>query len=153
MARFGIELEGSDPGNHPASHVADLSASQLAALLDDEAFISDVTHHTAAVSELADAIPTAPEVAYFSPEFGITDVVPQYSGGLGILAGDHWRRGATHVRAWTPLVTAPMSLPLGTPAKSSRLTAPWSLDTPFALPAIWRQNAAMLNAAGSSPSS
>ena len=28
-------------------------------------------------------------VAYFSPEFGITEVLPQYSGGLGILAGDH----------------------------------------------------------------
>ncbi|HTY71418.1 MAG TPA: alpha-glucan family phosphorylase [Actinomycetes bacterium] len=28
-------------------------------------------------------------VAYFSPEFGITHVLPQYSGGLGILAGDH----------------------------------------------------------------
>ncbi len=28
-------------------------------------------------------------VAYFSPEFGITAVLPQYSGGLGILAGDH----------------------------------------------------------------
>ncbi|MGH3372775.1 MAG: alpha-glucan family phosphorylase, partial [Nocardioidaceae bacterium] len=27
--------------------------------------------------------------AYFSPEFGITAVLPQYSGGLGILAGDH----------------------------------------------------------------
>lgn len=34
--------------------------------------------------------PTLPEaVAYFSPEFGITEVLPQYSGGLGILAGDH----------------------------------------------------------------
>ncbi|MDQ0707748.1 glucan phosphorylase [Arthrobacter woluwensis] len=32
----------------------------------------------------------APErIAYFSPEFGITEVLPQYSGGLGILAGDH----------------------------------------------------------------
>jgi starch phosphorylase len=31
--------------------------------------------------------PTA--IAYFSPEFGITEVLPQYSGGLGILAGDH----------------------------------------------------------------
>ena len=30
----------------------------------------------------------APEcIAYFSPEFGITEVLPQYSGGLGILAG------------------------------------------------------------------
>ena len=28
-------------------------------------------------------------IAYFSPEFGITEVLPQYSGGLGILAGDH----------------------------------------------------------------
>src|SRR5690606_31388798 len=28
-------------------------------------------------------------VAYFSPEYGITSVLPQYSGGLGILAGDH----------------------------------------------------------------
>jgi glycogen phosphorylase len=33
---------------------------------------------------------TAPrQIAYFSPEFGITSVLPQYSGGLGILAGDH----------------------------------------------------------------
>jgi len=29
------------------------------------------------------------QIAYFSPEFGITAVLPQYSGGLGILAGDH----------------------------------------------------------------
>ena len=28
-------------------------------------------------------------IAYFSPEFGISEVLPQYSGGLGILAGDH----------------------------------------------------------------
>ncbi|SER03465.1 starch phosphorylase [Arthrobacter sp. OV608] len=34
--------------------------------------------------------PDAPAaIAYFSPEFGITEVLPQYSGGLGILAGDH----------------------------------------------------------------
>ena len=30
-----------------------------------------------------------PAIGYFSPEFGITAVLPQYSGGLGILAGDH----------------------------------------------------------------
>ncbi|MCU1357344.1 MAG: alpha-glucan phosphorylase [Acidimicrobiales bacterium] len=29
------------------------------------------------------------QVAYFSPEFGIAEALPQYSGGLGILAGDH----------------------------------------------------------------
>jgi starch phosphorylase len=30
-----------------------------------------------------------PEVAYFSPEFAISETLPQYSGGLGVLAGDH----------------------------------------------------------------
>ena len=28
-------------------------------------------------------------IGYFSPEFGVAAVLPQYSGGLGILAGDH----------------------------------------------------------------
>ena len=36
---------------------------------------------------LGDEAPKA--IAYFSPEYGITAVLPQYSGGLGILAGDH----------------------------------------------------------------
>jgi starch phosphorylase len=36
---------------------------------------------------LGDQAPRA--IGYFSPEFGITAVLPQYSGGLGILAGDH----------------------------------------------------------------
>ena len=36
---------------------------------------------------LGEAGPAA--VAYFSPEYGITAALPQYSGGLGILAGDH----------------------------------------------------------------
>ncbi|WP_205470943.1 alpha-glucan family phosphorylase [Nocardioides sp. SYSU D00038] len=35
-------------------------------------------------------VPDGPRaIGYFSPEFGITAVLPQYSGGLGILAGDH----------------------------------------------------------------
>ena len=34
--------------------------------------------------------PDAPRgIAYFSMEYGLTEVLPQYSGGLGILAGDH----------------------------------------------------------------
>jgi glycogen phosphorylase len=35
-------------------------------------------------------LPEAPAaIAYFSPEFGLSEALPQYSGGLGILAGDH----------------------------------------------------------------
>ena len=43
----------------------------------------------AAVSRLPVRFPGPVEVAYFSPEFGVSDTLPQYSGGLGILAGDH----------------------------------------------------------------
>ena len=35
----------------------------------------------------AGALPTG--IAYFSMEFGVSEVLPNYSGGLGILAGDH----------------------------------------------------------------
>jgi starch phosphorylase len=31
----------------------------------------------------------APQVAYFSAEYGITECLPIYSGGLGVLSGDH----------------------------------------------------------------
>ncbi|GLW62485.1 alpha-1,4 glucan phosphorylase [Actinomadura rubrobrunea] len=37
----------------------------------------------------ADSGGPARAIAYFSPEYGITAALPQYSGGLGILAGDH----------------------------------------------------------------
>ncbi|HET7822661.1 MAG TPA: DUF3417 domain-containing protein, partial [Ornithinibacter sp.] len=37
--------------------------------------------------EESEGVPSA--IAYFSAEFGITAALPQYSGGLGILAGDH----------------------------------------------------------------
>ena len=32
---------------------------------------------------------TAPEIAYFCAEYGVHNSLPNYSGGLGILAGDH----------------------------------------------------------------
>lgn len=41
-------------------------------------------------TEIADAeVPAPRAIAYFSMEFGVTEVLPNYSGGLGILAGDH----------------------------------------------------------------
>ena len=35
------------------------------------------------------------KVAYFSPEFGIAEALPQYAGGLGILAGDHLKAASS----------------------------------------------------------
>jgi starch phosphorylase len=69
-------------------------------LLDDDGFLS----HMDRVTELFDAYLSAPTwfeenagddlpedftVAYFSAEFGIHESVPVYSGGLGVLSGDH----------------------------------------------------------------
>ena len=72
-------------------------ADLLARLAEDADFLARLE---AARADLADYLggprwyqgldESAPSaIAYFSPEFGITAVLPQYSGGLGILAGDH----------------------------------------------------------------
>ncbi|MDX2378866.1 MAG: alpha-glucan family phosphorylase, partial [Acidimicrobiia bacterium] len=82
-------LPTSTSGTHPATAVGALTDAQLDTLLADEPFVERVRAGTATVSALTEQIPDAPDIAYFSPEFGITDLVPQYSGGLGILAGDH----------------------------------------------------------------
>ncbi len=49
--------------------------------------------HSEPAPNAGDADPTPAgglsSVAYFSPEFGVAAALPQYSGGLGVLAGDH----------------------------------------------------------------
>ncbi|HYY11535.1 MAG TPA: alpha-glucan family phosphorylase [Kineosporiaceae bacterium] len=81
----------------PLKLLGALSPEELEALASDDAFVARVG---AAAADLQEYL-TAPRwyqgltgdvpasIAYFSPEFGITEVLPQYSGGLGILAGDH----------------------------------------------------------------
>lgn len=39
--------------------------------------------------QAADGVDMPKGIAYFSMEFGVAEVLPNYSGGLGILAGDH----------------------------------------------------------------
>lgn len=39
--------------------------------------------------QIADGVALPNGIAYFSMEFGVAEVLPNYSGGLGILAGDH----------------------------------------------------------------
>ncbi|MFJ3717589.1 glycosyltransferase family 1 protein [Streptomyces sp. NPDC090057] len=57
---------------------------RLTAVVDD---LGDYLTGDRWYQQQGDGLPAA--VAYFSPEFGITAALPQYSGGLGILAGDH----------------------------------------------------------------
>jgi len=81
----------------PLRQLATVSPQYLDSLADDPSFVQRVE---AAAAELAAyltddswfqrAYPASQlQVAYFSPEFGISEALPQYSGGLGILAGDH----------------------------------------------------------------
>jgi starch phosphorylase len=86
-------------GQDPVALLAEAPQERLAGLAADRRFLrrlSDATDELRdylsgprwyqASPDLAGA-PAA--VAYFSPEYGITAALPQYSGGLGILAGDH----------------------------------------------------------------
>ena len=72
---------------HPRQRVASFTDADYDTMLSDSSFVEAVA---AAVERIPvpDASPTA-EIAYFSPEFGVSETLPQYSGGLGILAGDH----------------------------------------------------------------
>ncbi len=83
--------------SHPAHMVRTTSSERLAALAEDQAVVRDL----AAANGRLEAAITGPTwfanrtdsplgtVAYFSPEFGVTEALPQYSGGLGVLSGDH----------------------------------------------------------------
>ncbi|MCZ2816613.1 alpha-glucan family phosphorylase [Modestobacter sp. VKM Ac-2984] len=84
-------------GGDPVKVLGEVSADRLAALADDPVFLEQLTTVAADLREYLDAphwyqslgTDAPATIAYFSAEFGITEVLPQYSGGLGILAGDH----------------------------------------------------------------
>ena len=81
----------------PVRLLATVPQQRLAALTADPSFMGflhdihkDLERYLAAPAwlQLRGATPLK-AVAYFSPEFGISEALPQYSGGLGVLAGDH----------------------------------------------------------------
>ncbi len=87
-------------GGDPAAMLSALPSARIAALAADEEFLArlaeaerDLRQYMSDPRWYAAAGPQGVKgpaaVAYFSPEYGITAALPQYSGGLGILAGDH----------------------------------------------------------------
>ncbi|WP_145230406.1 alpha-glucan family phosphorylase [Rudaeicoccus suwonensis] len=83
----------------PVALLAALTPDRLNALANDPGFVGRVHHASERLHDYlrkpvwfdgfnGDQLAPA-SIAYFSAEFGITHVLPQYSGGLGILAGDH----------------------------------------------------------------
>jgi starch phosphorylase len=91
------ELAEQDPATLlsrvPQDRLARLAADpeflrRLRAAGDDlQEYLTGPRWYQAEPADAAGGLPTA--IAYFSPEYGITAALPQYSGGLGILAGDH----------------------------------------------------------------
>ncbi|WP_040805271.1 alpha-glucan family phosphorylase [Nocardia concava] len=83
-------------GHDPVRMLGEVPAERLDELAVDDAYTRRVD---AAAADLADYLARprwfqkqqrGPRgIAYFSMEFGVTEVLPNYSGGLGILAGDH----------------------------------------------------------------
>jgi len=96
LFRWADADEWGRVGGNPVALLGRLSPSRLAALAGDAGFLAqvdevaaDLRRYLAQPRWAQSQQPAPPRVAYFSPEFGITAVMQTYSGGLGVLAGDH----------------------------------------------------------------
>jgi starch phosphorylase len=84
-------------GGDPIAMLSAVPPERMSALVADPDFLARLHQTEGGLRDYmssprwyADAVQAGPAaVAYFSPEYGITAALPQYSGGLGILAGDH----------------------------------------------------------------
>jgi glycogen phosphorylase len=89
-------------GHDPVRLLGLVGRERLEALANDPAFMSYLGEVSADLQRYV----TAPlwfqkresalrAISYFSPEFGIAEALPQYSGGLGVLAGDHLKAASS----------------------------------------------------------
>jgi starch phosphorylase len=86
-----------ETGHNPLAMLGQLSHERINELFQDEGFLLEMDRIYAEFTRYRDdqkkynfGLETAVDftVAYFSAEFGLTDCLPIYSGGLGVLAGD-----------------------------------------------------------------
>ncbi|HEX4443295.1 MAG TPA: alpha-glucan family phosphorylase [Galbitalea sp.] len=92
-----ISPKGWEESDHdPVGLLGIIEPARLDELVADKAFVKranelrDDLHAYLTEPRWYQTLTDAPKsIAYFSPEFGIAAALPQYSGGLGILAGDH----------------------------------------------------------------
>ncbi len=86
-------------GHNPVRMLGTIDQERLREAAQDEAFLAQMDRVNRATENYLRAANTwfrrahadahNVQVAYFSMEFGITECLPIYSGGLGVLAGDH----------------------------------------------------------------
>jgi len=85
--------------NHnPVMMLGKIGQDKLNDIADDDGFVSHMNRVYVQLNIYLQDItwlekkygkPEAPYIAYFSAEFGLTECLQIYSGGLGVLAGDH----------------------------------------------------------------
>lgn len=85
-----------DAESNPVQLLNLLNYERLVALGNDKEFIKKVDHiydeFQAYINEPTDS--NRPSIAYFSMEYGLTEVLKIYSGGLGVLAGDYLKEAS-----------------------------------------------------------
>ncbi|MGH9279968.1 MAG: alpha-glucan family phosphorylase [Acidimicrobiales bacterium] len=91
-----VDHEAWEATGDPVAVLNTASRARLEALAEEPAFLSflrevedDLGRELSADMWFQRRRSPMRSVAYFSPEFGIAKALPQYSGGLGVLAGDH----------------------------------------------------------------
>ena len=80
--------------HNPVRMLGEISQEKLEELAHDEGFLSEVQRVGEQLDQYLHVLRSInhdqkTSIAYFSAEYGLSDTLPIYSGGLGILSGDH----------------------------------------------------------------
>ncbi|MDR3705797.1 MAG: alpha-glucan family phosphorylase [Paludibacteraceae bacterium] len=81
---------------NPVLFLERLNYEKMEEIVKDDSFINKLDAVYASFREYIDVKPDPqkPTVAYFSMEYGLTDILKIYSGGLGVLAGDYLKEAS-----------------------------------------------------------
>lgn len=92
--RMDAELWNKSQHN-PVKVLGEVSQTRLEELANDEAYVVEVERVHKKLEDYLSSIKKHSSeerecsIAYFSLEYGLTEALPIYSGGLGVLSGDH----------------------------------------------------------------
>ncbi len=95
FGKIDPELWASTEGN-PVLLLQSLSYKRIEEILADDVLMAEIKAVYSIFKDYVNVKPdqTKPSVAYFSMEYGLTNVLKIYSGGLGVLAGDYLKEAS-----------------------------------------------------------
>lgn len=95
FGKIDSELWASTEGN-PVLLLQSLFYKRIEEILADDVLMAEIKAVYSIFKDYVDVKPdqTKPSVAYFSMEYGLTNVLKIYSGGLGVLAGDYLKEAS-----------------------------------------------------------